>query len=256
MLIKTLLNKAGDTRVMCGRVLRHNLRSIDTIITVVAMPVMMMLASVYIYGGAMDIGMNYKNYIVPGILLFCIVSGVAYTSYRLNIDVTKGIFERFHSMPISKSSILGGHVWTTIIFSCISVFVVLLVSMLIGFRPAADLPQWLLAVLLILVFTFAMTWIAIFFGLICRTNETAGIFTYILMGLIFTSSGFAPTNTMPAGLAAFAKHQPMTPVIDGLRGLMLGQKIDGDLWIAFLYCVVIWALFRVLSMKAYKQKMK
>ncbi len=252
-----LKNRISDTLVMTNRILKHNLRSVDTIITVVAMPVMMMLMSVYIFGGAMDLGeRSYIDYIVPGIFLLCITSGVAYTTYRLNNDVTKGIFERFHSMPIAKSSILGGHVFTTIIFNAISVIAVLLVALLIGYRPESTLLACLVATLVLLLFALAMTWLAIIFGLIAKSFETAGVYSYILMGLIFTSSGFAPTETMPAGLRYFAEYQPMTPVIESIRTLLSSGKIDNNTWLAMAWCVGLWILFRIIAMKAYKSKVK
>lgn len=254
--MQTIYKTFGDTIVMSQRILKHNLRSVDTIITVIAMPVMMMLASVYIFGGAMDIGESYINYIVPGILILCVITGVAYTAYRLNNDVTKGIFERFHSMPISKSSILGGHVLTSIIFSVISVIAVIVVSLLIGFSPSANIINWLQISFVIILFTIAMTWISVLFGLICKSYETAGVFTYILMGLVFTSSGFAPTSTMAKGLATFAKYQPMSPIIDSIRSLMQGSNIDNNFYIAIVWCIGIWLVFNVLSMKVYKSIIK
>lgn len=246
----------SDTMVMCGRILRHTVRSVDTIITVVAMPVMMMLASVYIYGGAMNIGTSYIDYIVPGILLFCIISGVAYSSVRLNNDVTKGIFERFHSMPIAKSSILNGHVLTSVVFNAVSVIAVLLIAFLIGFRPTAGILEWLLGAGILILFTLAMTWIAIAFGLFAKTVETAGVFSYLLMVLVFTSSGFAPTETMPPALRVFADYQPITPVIESVRSLMMGKPVGNNVWVAILWCVGICVVFRIMAMRVYKQRMK
>ncbi len=246
----------SDTWVMTNRVLKHNLRSVDTIITVIAMPVMMMLLSVYIFGGAMDLGeFDYVNYITPSIFLLCITTGVAYTSFRLNNDITNGIFERFHSMPIAKSSILRGHVLTTVLFNAISVFAVFLVALLMGFRPDTTLPATLLAVLVLLLFTLAMTWLAIIFGLIAKSSETAGVYSYILMALVFTSSGFAPTETMPAGLRYFAEHQPMTPVIESVRTLLTTGTITKDTWIAVAWCIGMWFVFRVIAMRVYKSKL-
>ncbi|RJE47162.1 MULTISPECIES: ABC transporter permease [unclassified Dehalobacter] len=253
----TIKNRISDTTVMCGRVLRHTLRSVDTIITVIAMPVMMMLASVYVYGGAMDLGrVNYIDYIVPGILLFCIVSGVAYSAVRLNNDVTKGIFERFHSMPIAKSSILGGHVLTSVLFNAVSVLAVLLVALLIGFRPGAGIVGWLLASGILLLFTLAMTWIAVTFGLLAKSLEGSGVFSYLLMILIFTSSAFAPTGTMPAALRYFAEVQPMTPIIDSVRSLLMTGTVSNAVWLAILWCVGIWIFFHLAAMRIYKRRIE
>jgi len=167
---------------MSGRVLRHTFRSIDTLITVVAMPVMMMLMFVYVFGGAMNTGsIDYINFVAPGIVLFTIVSGVAYTAFRLNNDITAGIFDRFHSMPISKSSILGGHVLTSVVFNVFSTVLVLLVALLVGFRPEAGIAGWLLAIGIVMLFTLAMTWVSVTFGLLANSGEGAGVFSYLLL---------------------------------------------------------------------------
>jgi ABC-2 type transport system permease protein len=245
-----------DTFTMATRMLKHQTRSVDTIITVVIMPVMIMLAFAYIFGGAMNVpGGDYKAFIVPGILLFCVASGVSYTAYRLNDDVTKGIFERFASMPISRSATLGGHVVTSVLFNAFSVGVVTLVSLLIGFRPKAGLIDWLLVVGLLVLFIIGCSWMSVFFGLISGNGETASIFTYPLMALIFTSSSFAPTATMPSGLRVFADHQPLTPIIDTLRALLAGDWPGADLGIAIGWCVGLWVVFQAGSVWAFRRKL-
>jgi len=250
-------NYFSDICVLTGRVLKHNFRSVDTIITVVAMPVLMMLAFVYIFGGAMNLGeIKYINYIVPGILALGIISGIAYTAYRVNNDVTKGIFERLHSMPISKSAILGGHVISSVIFNIVSIIVILIVAFLIGFRPDGNIIDWISATFMIVLFTFAMTWIAVTFGLLAKSGETAGVFSYILMILAFTSSAIAPTETMAKGLAAFATHQPMTPIINSIRSLLMGEDVGNTIWIAVAWCIGIIIVFRIFAIKIYKSRMK
>lgn len=252
-----LQNQLSDMLTMSGRVLRHTTRSIDTIITVIIMPVMIMLASVYIFGSAMDLGaVRYVDYITPAILLFAIVSGVAYSAARLNNDVTRGIFERFHSMPIAKSSILGGHVLTSMLFNAITVVAVLLAAFLMGFRPAAGILAWLLAGAMLLLFTLSMTCVALTFGLIAAGPETAGVFSYLILGLLFTSSGFAPTDGMPSGLRAFAQYQPMTPILNSIRSLLTANEISNDFWIGVLWCMGILILFRILVMQVYKTKIR
>jgi ABC-2 type transport system permease protein len=243
---------------MAGRMMKHMTRSVDTIITVVLMPVLLLLMFVYVLGGAMELptGVDYKAFIVPGILLFCVASGTSYTAFRLNNDVTKGIFERFHSMPIAKSSVLNGHAVTGVVFNGVSVLIVLLIAMLIGFRPQAGLTQWLLAAVLMFLFVMAFTWIAIFFGLLSKNAEMASVFTYPVMALIFVSSAFAPTSSMPAGLRAFADIQPMTPIINACRSLLSDGIVTNDLWGALLWCVGLWAAFQGLSVWVYHRKMK
>jgi ABC-2 type transport system permease protein len=245
----------GDTVVMTARVMRQITRSVDTIITVLIMPVAMLLALRYVFGGAMDLGgVGTADYLLPGIIMMCVLSGIAYTAYRLHMDVQKGIFERFHSMPIAKSSILGGHVLTSVASNAASVIAVVVIGLIVGFRPEADVAGWLMAALLILLFITAMTWVSVFFGLITKSVETAGVFSYLLIGLLFTSSSFVPVETMPAALAAFARYQPMTPIADSMRSLLLGEAAGGTLLIALAWCVAIGVAFWLLSLSAYSRK--
>ena len=250
-------NSFSDAATLTGRVLKHNFRSVDTIITVIAMPVLMMLAFVYIFGGAMNLGnIKYINYVVPGILVLCVMSAIAYTAYRINNDVTKGIFERFHSMPISKSAILGGHVLSSVIFNIVSIIAVLIVAFLLGFRPTGNVLDWLGVIFMLLLFTFAMTWIAVTFGLLAKNGETSGVFSYVLMILAFTSSALAPTATMGKGLAAFATYQPITPIVNCMRSLFMGENVGNNMWIAILWCLGITLLFYILAMRIYKRRIK
>jgi ABC-2 type transport system permease protein len=245
----------SDTAVMTGRVARHVLRSLDTIITALIMPIAILLAMNYVFGGALNLGgVAAADYMLAGVIMMCVLSGVAYTAYRLHADVRNGIFERFHSMPIAKSSILGGHVLTSIVSNAVSVIAIILIGMLIGFRPAAGVGGWLLAALLILFFISAMTWVSVFFGIITKSVETVGVFSYLLIGLVFTSSSFVPVGTMPSALAAFAKYQPMTPIADSVRLLLLGEPAGANLIIALAWCLVIGAAFWLMSLKAYRQR--
>lgn len=252
-----LIHALEDTVVMSGRVIRYSTRSIDTMITVIAMPIMMMLLFVYVFGGAMNTGdVSYINYIVPGILLFCVASSVAYSSLRINNDVSKGIFERFHSMPIAKSSILGGHVVASLLFNIISLLAIFLVAFLMGYRPQADFSEWLLAIVILLLSILAFTWIAATFGLLAKTFEGAGVFAYILMLLLFISSAFAPTDSMPKALQVFAEYQPMTPIIESIRSLLLGEAADQTTLIAVAWCAGIAIFFCLTAMRVYKHRMK
>jgi ABC-2 type transport system permease protein len=248
----------SDTIAMTGRMIKHMYRSPDTIITVIIMPVMLLLLFVYVLGGAMSAGnsaMDYKAYIIPGIMLFCVATATSYTAWLLNEDIGKGIFERFHSLPIAKSSILNGHVINSLVFNVISVALVLCIALLIGYRPQAGFLEWLIAAALMFAFVVALSWMAVFFGLIAHSSETASIFTYPIMGLIFVSSAFAPLETMPPGLHVFAEYQPLTPVINGFRSLLSLGSITGDLLTAFAWCLLLWALFQALSAWAYRRRM-
>ncbi|MDR0423944.1 MAG: ABC transporter permease [Clostridiales Family XIII bacterium] len=245
----------SDTAVMTGRVMKQIFRSLDTIITVLFMPVAMLLAMNYVFGGAMDLGgVGTVDYMLAGIIMMCVLSGVAYTAYRIHVDVQKGLFERFHSMPVAKSSILGGHVLTSIVSNAVSVIAIILIGLLIGFRPEAGAVGWLMAALVIILFIAAMTWVSVFFGLAMKSVETAGVFAYLLIGLIFASSSFVPTGSMPPALAAFALHQPMTPIADSVRLLLLGEPPGNSLPIALAWCIGIGAAFWAMSVKAYGRR--
>lgn len=245
----------SDTAVMSGRVLRHTFRSMDTLISVIIMPVLIMLMFVYVLGGAMKPGsIDYVNYVVPGVVMFTILSVVAYTAYRINNDISGGMFDRFHSMPVSKSAVLGGHVVTSVIFSAVSAVAVLIVAFLIGFRPTAGILGWLGAVGLMLLFSLGLTWVSATFGLLANSAEGASAFAYPILGLLFISSAFAPTESMPDLVRAFAENQPMTPIIEAVRALLMNEPMKDSGWIAALWCVGIWIVFYVLAMRAYKRK--
>lgn len=244
-----------DTNAMVGRRLRHSFRSVDTIITVVAMPVVLMLMFVYVFGGAMNTGaVKYVNYILPGIILMTISSGVAYTAVGLNMDITSGFFDRFRSMPIAESSILTGHVVTSVVFSAVSSFVVVAVALLMGFRTGAGIVAGLSVIGIFLLYTIATTWLAVMFGLMAKSAEGAGIFAYPLLFLPFVSSGFAPTKTMPGPLRAFAENQPVTHIINAVRALLAGQPVGNSAWIAVLWCLVFIVAAYFASMYIYKNK--
>lgn len=253
--ISRIRNSLSDSVVMTGRVLRYTTRSIDTIITVVAMPIMFMLLFVYVFGGAIHTGsIRYVDYIVPGVILMCIASGVAYTAFRLNNDITKGIFGRFHSMPIAKSSILAGHVLTSVIFNAVSVALILAFALVIGFRPGAGIAAWLEIVGILLLCTLALTSIAVMFGLLAKNAEGASAWSYVLLVLLFISSGFVPTDTMPRGLQVFAENQPMTPIIEAVRALMLGHRAGRSALLAVLWCIGILIVSYLVAMRIYGRK--
>lgn len=248
-------NSISDSIVMTGRVLRYTTRSVDTIITVVAMPTMLMLLFVYVFGGAIHTdSAKYIDYIVPGIILMCIASAVAYTAFRLNNDITKGIFERFHSMPVAKSSILAGHVLTSVVFNAISVVLILLFALVLGFRSEAGILGWLAISGILLLCTLALTWIAVMFGLLAKSAEGASVWSYVLLVLLFISSGFVPTDTMPHGLRLFAENQPMTPIIEAIRSLMLRQPAGRNVLTAVLWCVGLLIVSYLVAMRIYRRK--
>ena len=249
-------NYFSDMSVMLGRSMRHIFRSMDTIITVTITPIAMMLLFVYVLGGAIQTGTdNYVNYLLPGILLMAIASGIAYTSYRLFMDMQRGIFERFHSMPIARSAPLWGHVLTSLVSNAISVVVIILVALLMGFRSSAGILAWLAVAGILALFTLALTWIAVIAGLSANSVDGAGAFAYPLIFLPFISSAFVPTETMPRAVHIFAEHQPVTSIVDAIRALLSNQLVGNDIWVALAWCIGITLVAYVFAMRVYKKWM-
>ena len=245
----------GDTTVLLGRSLRHITRSLDTIITTAIMPVAIMLLFVYVFGGAIQTGADsYVNYMLPGILLITIASGISYTAYRLFMDMKSGIFERFQSMPIARSGVLWAHVLTSLVANLISIGLVVLVALLMGFRTGADVLAWLAVAGILILFTLALTWIAVIAGLSAKSVDGAGAFSYPLILLPFISSAFVPTATMPGPVRAFAEYQPVTSIVNTIRDLFIRQAIGTDIWIALAWCVGILIVAYVLAIVIYRRR--
>jgi ABC-2 type transport system permease protein len=248
-------NYFGDTAVLLGRSLRHVSRSLDTIITTAVTPIVMMVLFVYVLGGAIDTGSDsYVTYLLPGILIITIASGIAYTAFRLFLDMKSGIFERFHSMPIARSSVLWAHVLTSLVANVISLVVVVLVALLMGFRSGAGVVAWLAIVGILMLFTLALTWLAVIPGLTAKTADGASAFAYPLIFLPFISSAFVPTDTMPGPVRAFAEHQPVTSIVDAIRAILAQQPVGTEIWIALAWCVGILVVAYVLAMITYHRK--
>ncbi len=228
----------GDTAVLLGRSLRHIARSLDTIITTAIMPIAFMLLFVYVFGGAIKSGSaSYVSYLLPGILLITIASGISYTAYRLFLDMKSGIFERLQSMPIARSSVLWAHVLTSLVANLISLLVVVLVALLMGFRSGAGLLAWLAVAGILIVFTLALTWIAVIPGLTAKSADGVSAFSFPLIFLPFVSSAFVPTSTMPGPVRAFAENQPVTSIVNAIRDLFTQQPVGTAIWIALAWCV-------------------
>ena len=243
-----------DTSVLFGRLMRHILRSPDTIITVVITPLMIMLLFVYVFGGAIQMGNdNYVNYLLPGILLIAIASGIAYTAVRLYSDIQKGMFTRFHSMPVSRSSVLWAHVLTSLVSNAISVSVIILIAFIMGFRSSAGVLSWLAAAGILALFTLALTWLAVIPGLTAKSIEGASAFSYPLIFLPFVSSAFVTTATMPAAVRVFAENQPVTFIVDALRSLINSEPVGNEIFSALAWCVGITMVVYFFAMRAYKR---
>lgn len=245
----------ADTAALTGRSLRHISRSPDTIITTAVTPIAMMLLFVYVFGGAIQAGTDsYVTYLLPGILLITIASGIAYTAYRLFLDMDQGIVERFQSMPIARSAVLWAHVLTSLVANLVSLAVVVLVALAMGFRSGAGVGSWLAVVGVLVLFTLALTWLAVVAGLSATSVDGASAFSYPLIFLPFVSSAFVPTDTMPGPVRWFAENQPVTSIVDAIRSLFAGQPVGNDIWVALAWCVGILAVAYGLAVAAYRRK--
>jgi len=245
-----------DTSVLLKRSLRHILRSPDTIITTAITPIAMLLLFVYVFGGAIDVGgATYVNYLLPGILLITVASGIAYTTFRLFTDVSGGIFERFQSMPITRSAVLWSHVLTSVVANVTSLVLVVLVAVAMGFRSGAGVLAWLAVLGIMVLFTLVLTWLAVIPGLTAKSVDGVSGFSYPLIFLPFISSAFVPTSGMPGPVRWFAQHQPVTSIVNTIRSLYAEQPVGNDGWIALAWCVGLLLVAYALAIRTYRRKL-
>jgi ABC-2 type transport system permease protein len=245
----------ADTWTMTKRSLRHTTRSLDTIITVVLTPIAMLLLFVYVFGGAIGTqtgSLDYVDFITPGVVIMTVASGIAYAAVRLSTDLQKGIISRFRTMPVTPSSVLSGQALSSTLSNLFSCVLVVVVALLVGFRPDADVAAWLAFSGLLVLFTLATTWMAMFFGLLAKTVEGAGAFAYILLLLIFISPSFVPTDSMKPWLRGFAENQPMTPIIETLRSLLTEGTPGPDIWSAIAWATGILVVSYTLALRTYR----
>ncbi|WP_394940587.1 ABC transporter permease [Psychromicrobium sp. YIM B11713] len=247
-----------DTTVLLGRSMRHIFRSVDTIITTAITPIALMLLFVYVFGGAIKTSIssdeNYVDYLLPGIMLIAIASGIAYTAVRLFTDLKSGIFERFQSMPIARSAVLWAHVLTSLVANALSLAIIVLVALLMGFRTAASPLAWLAVIGILALFTLALTWLAVIAGLSAKSVDGASGFSYPLIFLPFISSAFVPTDTMPAPVRVFAENQPVTSIVTTIQDLFAGRPVGGSIWIALAWCLGILVIAYIFATVVYRRK--
>ncbi|MEV0578249.1 ABC transporter permease [Streptomyces sp. NPDC050392] len=232
---ETLTAPLARAGTMAGRSLRISRRNTDALITSLMLPVLLMLIFVYFFGGAIDTGAphsSYVTYVVPGVLLMCAGFGSASTAVAVSEDMQNGIIDRFRSLDIGGAAILAGHVAASTARNLVSTTVVLGVALLIGFRPSATPTGWLTTLAVLTTYIVALSWLSAAIGLLARTPEAAGGFTFLMSFLPYPSSAFVPVDSMPTWLHAFADHQPVTPAIESLRALLLNQPAGNTPWIA------------------------
>lgn len=245
-----------DSKIMFIRSLKLSFRSPGTIALSLMMPAALLVVFVYVFGGALDVGeFSVANFIVPGVILLTIGQSAPPISVRLNDDMTKGVVDRFRTMPIAQSSLLIGNVTATVLQSIITAAVSIIVSLLVGFRPQAGLIEWLAVVGIVVLYIIMMTWLAVLIGVYAKNAESASSLMTLIGVLPFLSSGFVPTETMPHMLRIFAENQPMTPIIDTVRALLLDQPLlDSSLYMALIWCIGLATVFCIVALHIYTRK--
>jgi ABC-2 type transport system permease protein len=240
--------------VMTARCLRLSSRKLDALITAIILPIILMLLFVYLFGGAIQTGGDYVTYVVPGVLLLCAGFGASTTAVSVSEDMYGGIIDRFRSLDIGGLPVLTGQVVASVARNILSTVLVFGIAFLIGFRPEADALGWFAASGILLLFVLAMSWLSAGIGLIAKSAEAANGFTFFVMFLPYASSAFVPINTMPSWLQGFARHQPVTPVTEAIRGLLLGTPVGDNAWIALLWCTGITLAALVLCAALYRRR--
>ncbi len=228
------------------RGMRHTLRNPDALVTSLALPVIILLLFVYVFGGAISTRGDYVDYVVPGIIVLCAMFGAAGTAVGVCVDKVEGVMDRFRTMPIRGASVLTGHVVASLVRNLVSTVLVFGLAIVIGFRPDANALEWLAAIGVIALVILAITWLATAAGLIAPSVESANALGFTVMFLPYLSSAFVPVETLPSGLRWIASNQPVTPVIETLRGLLIGTPIGNEVWWLLLW----WGGLLVLSMVA------
>src|SRR5215211_8583160 len=229
----------ADSATMAGRCLRMARRHVDVALTSLLLPVLLMLLFVYLFGGAIQTGTRYVTYVVPGVLLLCAGFGASMTAVSVTNDMTGGVIDRFRSMDVAGASVLAGHVAASVVRNLASTLMVFGVAFLIGFRPSAGPLDWLATAGVLVLFILAISWLSAAVGLLARSPEAAGGFSFVVMFLPYPSSAFVPIDTMPSWIHGFAGNQPVTPVIETLRGLLLGLPLGTSPLRAVAWCLGI-----------------
>ncbi|MEW2593342.1 ABC transporter permease [Micromonospora aurantiaca] len=246
--MSTLAHTVGDSATMLRRNLKHAVRYPSLTVMVIALPVIFLLLFVYVFGGTLGNGLGgvaggrsaYADYVTPGILLLAMAGAAQGTAIAVAMDMTEGIVARFRTMSIARAAVLTGHVVGAVAQTLLGLAVVVGVALLVGFRPDAGPAQWLAAVGLLTLTAFAITWLSVALGMVPKTVESASNLPMPLLLLPFLGSGFVPTDSMPGWLAWFAEHQPFTPIMETLRGLLLAGPVDGgDAVAAVAWCAGI-----------------
>jgi ABC-2 type transport system permease protein len=238
---------AGQLSALITRCLRLSLRNVDGLMTALALPVMLMVMFVYLFGGAIHTGTKYIDYVVPGVLLVCVGFGAGTTAVSVAEDIASGITDRLRSMDVRGESLIAGHVVASVARNLASAVLAVAVAFALGFRSDAGAGRWLAAIGILALFVLAISWLAAAIGILVRSAETAQGVTFLVSFLPYPSSAFVPIHTMPSWLQGFASHQPVTEVVDTLRALLTGAPVGASAWHAVAWSVAIMAVSVVLA---------
>jgi len=230
-------NAVSDSLTMIGRSIRLTRRNADTMVMSVVLPLLMMALFVYVFGGAITTGTAYINYVVPGIILLCTGYGAASTAMAVADDMTSGMIDRLRTLPIRSSAVLTGHVTASVARNALATAIVVGAAVAMGFRPDAGLGDWVLTAGLLLLYVLALSWLAAGLGVIAKSVESASTLSFVMLFLPYLSSAFVPTDTMPSFLRGISENQPITPVIEAVRGLLTGTPMGGSGWLAPVWSV-------------------
>ncbi|MEU4394607.1 ABC transporter permease [Kribbella sp. NPDC023855] len=244
----------SDVATMVERSVRLTRRNVDTLFVSILLPLLMMALFVYVFGGAIDTGTQYINYVVPGILLLTTGYGAANTAMAVADDMTTGMIDRLRSLPIRSFAVLTGHVTASVARNAVSTTVVVLAALAMGFRPNAGAVGWLAAIGLLLLYVIALSWLAAALGVIAKSVESASTLSFFMLFLPYLSSAFVRTETMPAFLRPVSEHQPITPVIEAVRGFLTGTPIGSTAWIALAWCIGLLAFSTTLASVLYRRR--
>jgi ABC-2 type transport system permease protein len=258
----TLTYALGDSATMLRRNLRRAVRYPALTVLVAGMPVVFLLLFVFVLGGTLGAGLGgatggraeYVNFVTPGILLIGVASAAQGTAIAVAMDMNEGIIARFRTMSIARGSVLTGHVLSSLVQTMLGLAIILAVALLVGFRPTATAPEWIAAAGVLAMATFALVWLSAAMGLAAKSVESASNMPMLLVLLPFFGSGFVPTDSMPAGLRVFAEYQPFTPVMDTLRGLLLGGPIGTSAVLAVAWSAGITAVGYLWARRSYERR--
>lgn len=224
---------------MLKRSVRHDLRSVDALAMSIILPVMLLVLFTTIFGGAINTGTEYINYVVPGVFMVCLSFGTAGTAVSVCNDNMKGIIDRFRSMPVNSASVLTGHVVASIIRNTFAMVVVSFLAVVLGFRPEASALEWLGVFGILWMLMLALTWAAAAFGMFVKNIEAAGSFMFTTMLFPYISSSFVLISTLPTWLQSFAREQPINHAVEAIRALLLNGQVGNHAWITAAWCLAI-----------------